>query len=43
MPVKDYISQSGFFSLCIVVLLDRAIDGVEDIATYGDDCIAGRR
>lgn len=25
VPVKDYISQSGFFSICIVVLLDRAI------------------
>jgi O-antigen ligase len=25
VPVKDYISQSGFFSICIVALLDRAI------------------
>jgi O-antigen ligase len=25
VPVKDYISQSGFFSLCIVALLDRAL------------------
>ena len=25
VPVKDYISQSGFFSLCGVVLLDRAL------------------
>ncbi len=25
VPVKDYISQSGFFSLCVVVLVDRAI------------------
>jgi O-antigen ligase len=25
VPVKDYISQSGFFSICIVVLLDRAL------------------
>jgi O-antigen ligase len=24
VPVKDYISQSGFFALCIVALLDRA-------------------
>jgi hypothetical protein len=25
VPVKDYISQSGFFSLCVVALLDRAL------------------
>jgi O-antigen ligase len=25
VPVKDYISQSGFFSICVVALLDRAI------------------
>jgi O-antigen ligase len=25
VPVKDYISQSGFFCLCIVILLDRAL------------------
>jgi O-antigen ligase len=25
VPVKDYISQSGFFSICSVALLDRAI------------------
>jgi len=25
VPVKDYISQSGFFSICVILLLDRAI------------------
>jgi O-antigen ligase len=41
VPVKDYISQSGFFSICIVVLLDRAIAAWKTSPRTAMLCIGG--
>jgi len=41
VPVKDYISQSGFFSICVVALLDRAITAWKESLPTALFCTGG--